>query len=114
MMLLIHLSFLVFTSFMPGDSMAVSFRKECLREKNKATTVSANQNYPPFYVSLFDAADEEHKAVIKVCSVKLFCTAASEAVTSLNPPQISKAVSFYFKAYHSIAITGDPDPPRYC
>lgn len=114
LMLYTHLVFLAFTSFVPGDSMSISYKKECLREKSQHAVVSASDNYLSSPFDLFNETEEKQKTEVKVCSLKLFCTAATESVTSLTPPLVSKAIKFNYRAYHSIAESLEPDPPKHC
>lgn len=113
-MLYTHLFFLAFTSFMPGESTGISYKKECLREKSKHAVVAASNDYHPSPFDHFDKSEKKQKTEIKVCSLKLFCTPATESVTSLTPPLVLKTVKFNYKAYHSITESLEPDPPRHC
>ncbi|TPE46251.1 hypothetical protein [Pontibacter mangrovi] len=114
LMLVTHLFFLAFISFVPGEGAGVTFRKECLREKALAAKVAAAAHKEVSVLTLFGDTGQEHKKEIKVCSVKLFCTAATEAHVSLAPPLVLKSISSSYKAYHSLSASCDPDPPKHC
>lgn len=112
-MLTTHLAFVGFTSFVSGEQVGISFKKECLKD-NKQTTVAAAASKAPSLLQLFDGSNEEHKTEIKVCSVKLFCTVDPITTFSLNPPLVLKSVVYNYSTYRFIPASLDPDPPRFC
>ena len=115
-MLFTHLTFLAITSFLPGDITGVSFKKVCLREQNRAT-VSANRT--PAYIASFLSMHpevepgEERDIEIKVCTIKLICTAAVAAEDFHSPQQFFIVPQFHQQVYLSVAASRDPDPPKF-
>jgi hypothetical protein len=111
-MLFVHLAFLALVSFTPGEGLSVSFRKECLKDKHKAT-VAASDSHTISLFSLFSETSEETRSEYKVCTVKLFCTAALDAYSLFTPALYPEDNPFTTSTYPTRMASRDPDPPRF-
>jgi hypothetical protein len=111
-MLFVHLAFLALVSFTPGESLSVSFRKECLKDKHMATVAASDSHSIPL-LSLFSETSEERKSEYKVCTVKLFCTAALDAYSLFTPALFPDDNPLTISTYPTRVANRDPDPPRF-
>lgn len=95
----------------------MSVRRVCLRQESKAALIAPSTSSPGFKRLLFKETDEKgapvSKTEVKVCSVKLFCTTATEPVAYLNPLLRYEEPAFKEASYQSFTATLDPDPPRF-
>jgi hypothetical protein len=112
-MLVLHLSSLASISFLPGEQDGVSIKKVCLRKESKAKMV-VSAAMATGREDLFTQGDgaTDSKPEIKHCSVKLFCTAATDVLTFSAPAFKYLEPTFAPSAYHLLITPSDPDPPR--
>ena len=111
-MLIVHLAFLALVSFAPGEGLSVSFKKECLKDKHKATVAASDSHTFP-HLSLFSQTSEETRSEYKVCTVKLFCTAALDAYSLFTPALFPDDNPLTISTCPTRAANRDPDPPRF-
>jgi hypothetical protein len=116
MMLLIHLSTLTIISFVPGERVGVSVKKVCLRqETGKQLVTSADK---PSYIQQLlnkvpDAQSGQKDGTVEIhCSVKLICTAATDAFVFTPPYLDYQKPDFTQPGYCSFIKFLEPDPPR--
>ncbi|MFD2247921.1 hypothetical protein [Pontibacter ruber] len=116
LMLFIHLSSLAIISFLPGESAGVAFKKVCLREEARTeavATAAGKYNVESLLLSVAeDAKAPAAETEIKLCSVKLYCTAASYAVAITTPLFRYQEPLYIQLAYTSLTSFTEPEPPK--